>query len=435
MYTHNKSFQLHDKLKSYMTLGEGSSGRSELLPLFLKHGKGSKVYDVDGNEYIDYVLAYGPLILGHCHPSIVQAVKEQVEKGTIFGFNNELELDVSRKIVEMVPSVQQVRFNSTGTEAVQSAIRVARTYTGKEKILKFVGQYHGWLDNILISGAATKREDMGDYLNPNAVRISKGQPISVLNDVLVAHWNDLDRVNDVIRRHKGEIAAIITEPMMTNAHIIPPKPGYLEGLRAIAHENDMLLIFDEVVSGFRLGISAGQGYFNVMPDITVLGKALGGGVPVSCFGASKEIMSVLGKSGAIQLGTFNTNPLCMAAANATIDELSKDDGQVYKHMSRLGKRLQVGIENLIAKYTIKAHIQGTDSLFAVMTTDEMVYNFQDTFKIDTGKLLSYRKYLFSHGVMVRPELRDIWYLSSAHSDEDIDATLNVLDDAFKLFTK
>jgi len=432
MYHHKNSFNKFDQLKQYLTLGEGSSGRSELLPLFIKSGKGSKVYDIDSNEYIDYVLAYGPLILGHSHPAIVKAISDQVNSGTIFGFNHELEIEVSKKIVGLIPSIEQVRFNSTGTEAVQSAIRIARTYTGKEKILKFVGQYHGWLDNILISGAATKQEDMGSYEAPNAVRISKGQPKSVLNDVVVAHWNDLDQVNDIVKRHKGEIAAILTEPMMTNAHIIPPKPGYLEGLRQISHENEILLIFDEVVSGFRLGLRGGQGYFNVSPDITVFGKALGGGLPVSCFGASKEIMSVMSKSGAIQLGTFNTNPLCMAGANATLDELSKNDGNAYKQMNKLGKTLQAGITSLIEKFNIQASIQGTESLFAVLFTREPVDNYQDIFKISTTKMLSYRQYLYSHGIMVRPELKDIWYLSSAHSETDIDSTLNILEDAFQL---
>ncbi|MFC1822587.1 aspartate aminotransferase family protein [Thermodesulfobacteriota bacterium] len=432
MYTINNSMDFSNELIKYMTLGEGSSGRSELFPLFIESGQGCRVFDVDGNEFIDYMLAYGPIILGHAHPAIVKAICDQTEKGTIFGHNNTLEIEVSRKIIELFPEMDQVRFNNTGTEAVQSALRVARVFTGKNKFLKFVGQYHGWLDNVLISGAATKYEDMGPYDAPNSVRISKGSPPSVLEDVLMAHWNDLDQVEKIVKKHKGELACIITEPMMSNAHIIPPKDGFLEGLKKIAHDNDVLLVFDEVVSGFRLSLRGGQGYFGVTPDITVFGKALGGGLPVSAFGARHEIMDVIGKDGAIQLGTFNTNPLCMAAANAALDEFIKDDGGIYPYMYELGEMLQNGIRSIFTKLGIEARIQGTKSLFAVLLTKDPVHNYEDTFRVDPKKLITYRRFLYEHGIMVRPEPKDIWYLSSAHTKVEIEKTLNILENALAL---
>ena len=432
MFEINKSLNYSHKLKNYLTLGEGASGRSELMPVFVEKGKGCKVFDVDGNEYIDYMLAYGPIILGHSHPVIVKAISSQAEKGTIFGHNNLLELKVSQKLTGLFPEMDQVRFNLTGTEAVQSALRVARVFTGKNKFLKFVGQYHGWLDNVLISGAATKYKEMGSYENPNPVRISKGTPKSVLDDVLVAHWNDLDQVENIVKKHKHELAGILTEPMMTNAHIIRPRDGFLKGLKQIAKDNDLLLIFDEVVSGFRLGLRGGQGLFGVTPDITIFGKALGGGLPVSAFGARKEIMDVIGKSGAIQLGTFNTNPLSMAAASAFIDEVSKNDGEIYPYMEKIGEKLQNGINSIIEKIGLEARIQGTKSLFAVLLTKDPVNNYEDTFKIDPKKLLTYRKFLYENGVLVRPEPKDIWYLSAAHTDIEIDRTLNILEDALSL---
>jgi glutamate-1-semialdehyde 2,1-aminomutase len=327
--------------------------------------------------------------------------------------------------------MDQVRFNITGTDAVQAAIRLARTYTGKSKILKFMGQYHGWIDNVLISGAATKETQMGPYESPNAVIISKGQPASVLEDVLVCHFNDLDQVAGMLQRHQGEIAAIITEPMMTNAQIITPQPGFLQGLKDLARQHESLLIYDEVVSGFRIDLRGGAGYFGVAPDITVFGKALGGGIPISCIGASREIMSVIHKDGAIHLGTYNSNPLAVAAANAVLDHLVTHEAEVYPRMKRLGLRLQNGIKEAFSRKGYPIRVQGTESLFAVMFIDQEVRNFADTFKINTGLLKKYKIELYRRGIMVRPELRDIWYLSTEHTDADIDQALTIINDITK----
>lgn len=428
MYTFKKSINNWKKSKKYLTGGESSQGRTWLFPLCIDYGKGSKVYDIDGNQYIDYMLAYGPLILGHCHPKVVEAVKRQSKKSLVNGFTHAGEFELAKKIVKLIPGIEQVKFNVSGTEAVQAAIRTARVYTGKNKILKFIGQYHGWVDGILVSGAATKKKDMGGYNNPKWVTISKGQPQSVLRDIVACQWNDLNLVEKIIKKNKNEIAAIITEPMMTNSHIIPPEAGYLEGLKKIAKENDILLIFDEVVTGFRVNLRGGQEYFKVMPDITVFAKAMGGGVPISCFGASKEIMSVIHSEGNIHLGTFNSNPLAVAAANAVVDELISKENIYYPKMKKLGIKLKKGIIDIFSEKGYPIRVQGTESLFAVMFIDKPVKNFADTFDINVDILKDYKIQLFKHGIMVRPELRDIWYLSTEHTEEDIDKTLNIISD-------
>jgi len=431
MYSFDKSYKTWEESKKYFTGGEGSQGRTSLYPIQISHGKGSRIYDIDGNEYIDFMLGYGPLILGHSHPRLVKAICHQAEKALTHGFSHVGELELARKIVNLISSIEQVRFNNTGTEAVQAAVRMARAYTGKSKIIKFVGQYHGWVDNVLISGAATKKEQMGSYSKANKVLISKGQPESVLSDILVAQWNDLSLVEDLIKNNRGEIAAILTEPMMTNAQIITPEEGYLQGLRQIADENDILLIFDEVVSGFRISLKGGQGYFNVNPDITVFGKALGGGVPISCIGASKEIMAINNKEGAIHLGTFNSNPLVVAAGNAVVDELTEKQDEVFSRMYRLGEKLKKGILEIFSQKGFPIRVQGTESLFAVMFVEQEVKNFAETFNINIDILAKYKKELYQRGIITRPELRDIWYFSTAHTDADIDEALNIINDAAK----
>lgn len=431
MYSFDKSTAIWKESCKVFTGGEGSQGRTWLFPICLTHGKGSRVWDIDGNEFIDFMLAYGPLIMGHSHPAIVKAVQEQAAKALVNGHLHEGEGVLARKIVALCPHMEQVRFNISGSEADQAAIRLARTYTKKNKILKFMGQYHGWMDNVLVSGAATKEAQMGPYDAPNAVIISKGQPPSVLEDVLVCHFNDLDQVERMLKKHAGEVAAIITEPMMSNAQIIPPQPGFLQGLKDLAHAHGALLIYDEVVSGFRIDLRGGAGYFGVTPDITVFGKALGGGIPISCIGASKEIMSVIHKDGAIHLGTYNSNPLAVAAANATLDYLTAHEAEVYPRMKRLGLRLQNGIREAFAPKGYPIRVQGTESLFAVMFVDQEVRNFADTFKINTDLLKKYKVELYRHGIMVRPELRDIWYLSTEHTDADIDQALTIINDIAK----
>ncbi len=431
MYSLDKSTAIWKESCGVFTGGEGSQGRTWLFPICLTHGKGARVYDIDGNEYIDYMLAYGPLILGHSHPGVVRAVQEQAAKAMVNGHIHAGEGPLAKKIVDLFPHIDQVRFNISGSEADQAAIRLARTYTGKNKILKFMGQYHGWMDNVLISGAATKQEKMGPYEAPNAVIISKGQPPSVLEDVLVCHFNDLDQVASMLKKHKGEVAAILTEPMMTNAQIIPPQPGFLQGLKDLAHEHGALLIYDEIVSGFRIDLRGGSGYFGVEPDISVFGKAMGGGLPISCIGARKEIMSVIHKDGAIHLGTFNSNPLAVAAANATVDLLIQNESEYYPRMRRLGLKLQNGIRDIFGQKGYPIRVQGTDSLFAVMFVDQDIVNFADTFKINTDLLKKYKIELYQRGIMVRPELRDIWYLSTEHTEADIDQTLNIIGDIAK----
>lgn len=428
MPTIAKSQALWEQSKQHLTGGEGSQGRSSMYPLFIDRASGSHIWDVDGNEYVDFMLGYGPIILGHCHPRVVEAIRQQAGRSMVHGFNHEGEIALSRKVCQAVPGLEQVKFNSTGTEAVNAAVRMARAYTGKTKILKFIGQYHGWTDNLLISGAATSQAQAGERANPGKVLISKGQPSSVLNDVLVAQWNDLEGVERLVRENKNDFAAILTEPMMTNSHVIPAAPGFLAGLKDIAHKYGGLLIFDEVVSGFRVALGGGQSLFGVTPDLSVFGKALGGGVPISCVGGSAKLMAINNKNNAIHLGTFNTNPVAVAAANAVLDELLEGGDALYERMNALGRKLQQGMVDRLNSHGIRVTAQGTDTLFALVFGPDRLTCFPDTFDIDTKLLHRFKQGLFDHGVMVRPETRDIWYLSAAHTEADIDAALAAVAD-------
>jgi glutamate-1-semialdehyde 2,1-aminomutase len=336
MHVTERSKALFEESKRYLAGGVGSHVRAGVqpYPVFMDHGRGSHVFDVDGNEYIDYLLAYGPLILGHCPPAVVNAVHEQLDRGTAFGTPHEIEIELSKLICSLMPAVELVRYNSSGSEAVQSVLRLARAYTGKDKIIKFEGHYHGCLDNVYVSHLPDSLSLIGMEHAPWKVLGSPGQCASVLEDLIVLPWNNLDLVAKTVRERKHEIAAILTEPVMSNCGVIPPNPGYLEGLRQIASENDIVLIFDEVITAFRI---TSWGWVRGTPDLCTMAKALGAGYPVGAFGGKREIMQLLADRKVVHDGTYNSNGLVCAAALAAVRELSKDDGAIYGRMRALGK--------------------------------------------------------------------------------------------------
>jgi len=401
-------------------------------PIFVTHGQGSKFYDVDGNEYIDYALGLGPLILGHCPRPVIEAVRAQLERGSHFGAPHELEIKVSKRLTELIPSLELIRYNQSGTEAVQAALRVARAYTGKNKIIKFEGHYHGWADNLYVSYAPPSLEAMGPADAPHRFLHSAGQVESVLEDLIVLPWNDLDLVEKTINAHKDEVAAVLTEPIMCNASVILPKPGYLEGLRQLTAENEILLIFDEVITGFRVGLSGAQGYLGISPDLSIFAKAMGAGYPVSCFGGKREIMELIATGKVAHAGTYNTNPLVLAAVDATLTELARDDGAVYRHIGRLAARLRHGLGEIFQRAGITVRIQGPETVFSMMFTEHEITDFREAFGADAQRLMHFRKDLRLRGVYTKPSPRDIWYISAAHTDEDIDRTLEVVAEVVPL---
>ena len=385
-------------------------------PVLIAKGKGSKITDIDGNEYIDFISSWGPLILGHAYTPIVEAIQQAAELGTSYGAPTLQETEMAELIISMVPSVEMVRMVSSGTEATMSAIRLARGVTGRSKILKFAGCFHGHADSFLIkagSGALTL-----------GLPDSPGVPESIANDTLNATYNDLDSVEKLVAEYGNQIAAIIVEPLAANMGVVKPQKGFLEGLRKIADANGALLIFDEVITGFRLAPGGAQEYFNVMPDITTLGKIIGGGLPVGAYGGKKEIMQQLAPVGPIyQAGTLSGNPLAMAAGMVMLKTL-KNNPSIYIELERKAAKLEAGLKENLEKSGIKGVINRVGSLMTLFFTDlEKVESFEDVMKSDQAKYAKHFSASLASGIYLAPSQFEATFISNAHSDEDIERTI------------
>ena len=394
-----------------------------LNPVFIESAKGSKVVDIDGNQYTDFVSSWGPLIFGHAHPEIVSAINEAAQKGTSYGAPTLYETEMAELIVEMVPSIEKVRMVNSGTEATMSAIRLARGYTGREKIVKFIGNYHGHGDSFLIkagSGAIT----LG---LPDSPGVTAGNA----KDTLLANYNDLASVEQLFNEDRENIAAIIVEPVAGNMGVVLPGKGFLEGLREIATKNGALLIFDEVITGFRLAKGGAQEYFNVMPDITTLGKIIGGGLPVGAYGGKKEIMDQLAPNGPIyQAGTLSGNPLAMAAGS-TMLKMILNTADFYPELEQKAIKLEEGIRNNLKETGIKAVLNRVGSMMTLFfTNEEKVSSYEEAMSADTAHYAKYFKLSLESGMYIAPSQFECLFVSYAHTDEDIDniisANLNAL---------
>lgn len=433
MRNYKKSEQWLEKSKKYLAGGVGSNARVNLdgPTLFFDKGKGSKIYDIDGNEYIDYILAWGPLILGHCPNNIIEAVKKQLELGTMFGASHIKEYTLAKKICECFPSVEMVRFTNSASESVQMVLRLARAYTGKLKVLKFEGAYHGWFDNINISAHPDSLKLMGVENNPYPIFETGGQSKSVLEDILIVPWNKMDIIEQTIKNHSDEIATLILEPIMCNNGVILPKDGFLAKLREITKKHNILLIFDETITGFRASLGGAQKYYNVNPDLTVFGKGMGGGYPIAGFGGKSEIMNLIAEGKVVHLGTYNSNPICVAAAIAVLDELSKDNGVVYKKLFLMGEKLMYGINSIFLENDISVVVQGLGTFFSILFTGSPVENYRDTFQLDKSRYSKFWVNLLDRGIRIWPSVRGLWYISTAHTDKDIDITLQAIKSVVK----
>lgn len=336
----------------------------------------------------------------------------------MFGAGHALELAAAELLVDLMPSFDMVRFSQSGTEAVLTAVRLARAATGRRLVIKFEGQYHGWLDQLAVSYAPSAGA-AGPADAPTTQRMSEGQAESVLDDVIVLQWNDLAAVADVFARRSQEIAAILTEPVMCNYGVIEPAHGYLEGLRAICDTYGSVLIFDEVQTGFRVGLRGAQGEFGVTPDLTTLGKAVSGGLPVSVVGGKQAIMELIADRRVFHAGTYNTNPLCLSAVPVVVAELSRPG--VYAEMERLSSRLRSGLADVLAP--IGGYVQGTNTLFGVGFGEGPGRNMRGRWADDVDKIMAFKRELRLRGVYTKPTPRDVWYVSTAHTDADVDRTL------------
>lgn len=397
-------------------------------PLFFKEGQGATIYDVDGNHYIDYVLGQGPLILGHSPASVLQAVCQALEKGQLYAGQHELEITLSEKLKTLIPCADFVRYSNSGSEIVQAALRLARAYTGREKVVKFEGHYHGWFDSVLFS-IHPPLESAGPYAAPHTVPGSAGQVKNARENVIVLPWNDLEVFETTARQREGEIAAVIMEPIMCNTSCILPKDGYLEGVQEICRRYGIVLILDEVITGFRLDLSGAQGYLGLTPDLATFGKAMAGGFPVSCLAGKKELMNLIAEGTVNHSGTLNSNVMAMAATWATISVL--ENKGVYERLFQLGQQLMDGLKELMQEKGIETRIKGPGPMFHLAFTDgQPIYDYRSFVKhcdMDMGH--RFVELLLDEGVRFIP--RGLWYISAAHTEADVASTLEAAKSALR----
>lgn len=400
------------------------------LPLYFRSASGSRLTDVDGNKYLDYTLAWGPLILGHSHPAVIRAVEQQLKRFQTVGAQHQLEIAVAEKICRMVPCAEQVTFNSTGSEAVQSALRLARAYTGRRKILKFEGHYHGWPDNVLIS-----YHPPGIAHSPTEpVPGSEGQSLTVLGDVCVIPWNDLAALEATLEEHHRDLAAIITEPILCNTSCLLPAPGYLEGMRRLATRYGVVLIFDEVITGFRVAPRGGgaQELYGVTPDLATFGKAVAAGFPLSVVAGRRKIMDLIAKGRVVHAGSFNGNPIALAAADAALKFLAARRGAQLKRVRKLGETLMKGIAQLAEKAGIPLLINGVGAAFHLSFTRRAeMRNYRESLDCDLEARDRFIVAMLHAGVYLLSDGR--WYVSTAHSEADVKKTLDAVGNVFRRF--
>ncbi|MFD2759567.1 glutamate-1-semialdehyde 2,1-aminomutase [Lentibacillus juripiscarius] len=425
----DKSKNAYEKAVDLMPGGVNSPVRAfksvGLSPIFMESGKGSKITDIDGNTYIDYVLSWGPLILGHADDRVVSKLKEATERGTSFGTSTVQENKLAQLVIDRVPSIEMVRMVNSGTEATMSALRVARGYTGRNKILKFEGNYHGHGDSLLIkagSGVATL-----------GLPDSPGVPSSIAENTITVPYNDMESVRYAFSEYGDDIAAVIAEPVSGNMGVVPPSEDFLPELRKITNDSGSLLIFDEVMTGFRVGYNCAQGYFGVTPDMTCLGKVIGGGLPVGAYGGKREIMENIAPTGSIyQAGTLSGNPLAMTAGYETMKAL---DESSYEDINRKVDKLVEGYKRASIDFDIPLQINRAGSMVGFFFTNEPVFNFETAQNANVDYFAQYYRAMIEEGIFLPPSQFEGVFMSTAHTDEDIDKTIQAVRTAFSKIEK
>lgn len=424
-----KSIEAFKEAKEVLPGGVNSPVRAfksvKMDPLFMERGKGSKIYDIDGNEYIDYVLSWGPLIHGHADDEVVESIKKVTESGTSFGAPTLIETEVAKLVIDRIPSIEMVRMVSSGTEATMSALRLARGYTGRNKIMKFEGCYHGHGDSLLIkagSGVATL-----------GLPDSPGVPEGIAQNTITVPYNDIESVKYAFEQFGDDIAGIIIEPVAGNMGVVTPLPGYLEQLREITTQYGALFIFDEVMTGFRVGYHSAQGKYDITPDLTCLGKVIGGGLPVGAYGGKREIMEHIAPAGPIyQAGTLSGNPLAMAAGLETLRKLTPAS---YEEFERKADRLVEGLTNAAQQHGIPHSLTRAGSMVGFFFKDGEVTNYDQAKESNLDMFAEYYQLMLQEGVFLPPSQFEGMFLSTAHSDEDIEQTIQAAEKAFSKLTK
>ncbi len=424
----SKSEHLYKRSRELIPGGVNSPVRNySPYPLFVASAKGSRFRTVDGEEFLDYCMAYGALLDGHAQEEVAEAVQKILARGWIYGQPTENEVELAGLIKNLVPSMEMVRLVNSGTEATMHSLRLARGFTGKRKILKFEGGYHGAHDSVLVKA--------GSGASSLGVANSEGISRDVAKDTLVTKFNDEELTAKIIEDHAHELAAVIVEPVMGNMGPILPKPGFLESLRKITQEKDVILIFDEVITGFRIALGGAQEYFRIRPDMTVLGKILGGGLPIAAFGGRREIMEKLAPVGGVyQAGTYSGNPVSVAASLAMLHSLKRRAGQVYHALEKTGDKLRRGISDLTESVQLNAQVNGLASMFQIFFTSQHVTDYDSAKTTDTGRFDKYFHSLLASRVFVPPSQFETCFVSISHTDHEVQLTLEAIGNALKNFS-
>jgi len=416
-----RSQELFERAKSCIPGGVNSPVRAfgsvGMTPRFIERAERDRIWDADGNEYIDYIGSWGPMILGHAHPAIVESVEKAVRDGLSFGAATQREVEMAELICSLVPSVEMVRMVNSGTEAVMSAVRAARGFTGRGKIIKFEGCYHGHSDALLVKA--------GSGLMTQGIPGSAGVPEGCTKDTLTAVYNDICSVRELFEANPGQIAAVIVEPAGANMGVVLPEPGFLEGLRSVCDENGTLLIFDEVITGFRLAPDGAQGYYGIRPDLTTFGKIIGAGMPVGAYGGRRDVMSMVAPLGPVyQAGTLSGNPVAMAAGIAQLTIL-RDTPDYYQNLNQTGDWFFTELDKVLTENGIIHTVNHAGSLGSVFFTDIPVKNYSDALTCDTQQYKEYFAFMLEKGIYLAPSQFEAMFLSSAHTREDLELTLDI----------
>ena len=428
-FSTEKSKQLYERTLGVLIEASSSSSRGPAnfgrYPLFMERGRGSRIFDVDGNEYIDWMMAFGALPLGHAHPEVVEAIAEAAASGAHFATATPVELEVAELIQKIVPNAERVRFANTGTEAMMAAIRLARGVTGRPKLLKFEGHYHGWHDDLLVSSNVMPPAALGLRSDPVKIPDSSGLNRTALDDTIVVPWNYLPALKQAIENHPGQIAAIITEGVMANMGVIPPAEGYLQGLEKLARANGIIFILDETVTGFRIAPGGCQEHYKLSPDLVTFGKALGCGLPVAALVGRAQVMDALQWGGVLHYGTHNGSRIGMHAARANLRVLTRDSNASFRHTWKVAEKLCAGYRELFKKRGRAAVVQNVGPMFQIMFTDrEAIRDYREFCQyVDRAAFQKFVLSLFPHGVYVSPSAALHSIVTLAHTEADVDLTL------------
>ena len=429
-----RSEQLYEQARKYLPSGASSNVRvymHEPFPVIFSRGKGPRVWDVDGNRYIDYLMAYGALILGHRHPKIISEIEAQLQEGIMFGTTSEREIELAKVIASVVPCAEMVTFANTGTEATMEAIRIARAVTGKEKLLKFEGHYHGHHDYVLFS-VDSPSPVSGLEASPTKLPYFPGIPDEVAKTVIVAPWNNVSGLERILKKNYNDVAAVITEPVMASQGIIPPEGEYLKQLRELTNKYDSLLIFDEVLTGFRLAKGGAQEFYGVKPDLACYAKALGGGAPIAAVAGRRDLMSQIGPGRIGFGGTYNAHPLSLAASKATLETLLRNDGEAFRRMADLGSKLKTGLEEAFRAADINVVINAVGPMLSIYFTKlRKVSTYRQALQADPDKFKRFRDEMMKRGVYMHPDGLERLSISAVHTEHEIEETIVAARDSLR----